>query len=122
MVAVIGERFVEWDPESYDDCYRERLKKVIDSKTAGDRVHPPEPAAPREGPVPDLMEALKQTLEESRRSAGKSRRSAAKTRTRPFEDLTRDQLDEKARERNLKGRSKMSKDQLAAALGSSQSR
>jgi DNA end-binding protein Ku len=115
MVAVIGERFVAWDPESYEDCYRERLKRVIDSKTEGDRVHPPEPAGREEGPVPDLMEALKQTLEESRRGA-------RKPRTKPLDDLTRDQLYERAQARGLKGRSKMSKDQLAAALRGSQSR
>jgi DNA end-binding protein Ku len=115
MVAVIGERFVAWDPEGYEDCYRERLKRVIDSKTDGDRVHPPEPADREEGPVPDLMEALKQTLEESRRGSRKPRRQ-------PLGDLTRDQLYERAQARGLKGRSKMSKEQLAAALSRSQSR
>jgi DNA end-binding protein Ku len=118
MIAVIGERFVDWDPESYEDCYRERLKRVIDSKTEGHRIHPPEPADRREGPVPDLMEALKQTLEENRRGKGKVK----PRQRRALAELTRDQLYEKARERNLKGRSKMSKDQLAAALSARQPR
>jgi hypothetical protein len=42
-----------------------------------------------------------------------SRRAA---RARDYEDLTRDELDEIARDRDLRGRSKMTKDELVAAL------
>jgi DNA end-binding protein Ku len=64
-VAVIEELSTEWDPSRYDDCYRERLKKVIDAKRKRRKIEAPEPA-PQPSPVGDLMEALERTLEEVR--------------------------------------------------------
>ena len=34
-VSIIEELSTDWDPESYTDCYRERLRKVIDRKRKG---------------------------------------------------------------------------------------
>ncbi len=65
-VAIIEELATEWDPERYADCYRERLKRVIDSKRKRKAIHAPK--REREpGPVPDLMAALEETLERLRR-------------------------------------------------------
>ncbi|MDQ2700237.1 MAG: Ku protein, partial [Actinomycetota bacterium] len=59
-IAVIDERTVEWDPSNYTDCYRLRLKKVIDSKRKGKTVKAPEPHDAEDlKPAPDLMEALR---------------------------------------------------------------
>jgi DNA end-binding protein Ku len=60
-VAVIEELSTEWDPESYTDCYRERLSTVIERKRKGAKIDVPE--AEREPkPAPDLMAALEATL------------------------------------------------------------
>jgi DNA end-binding protein Ku len=62
-VAVIEELSVDWEPERYRDCYRERLEKVVARKRKGQTIKAP---ARREEPeaVPDLMEALERTLAE----------------------------------------------------------
>jgi DNA end-binding protein Ku len=62
-VAVIEELSTDWDPESYEDCYRERLRKVIDRKRKRRKIEVPEPQR-EPAPPPDLMEALEKTLEE----------------------------------------------------------
>jgi DNA end-binding protein Ku len=62
----------DWDPDSYHDRYRARLKRIVDRKRKAKTVKVPEDG---EQPTPpsDLMEALERTL------AGlKSRRLAAK--------------------------------------------
>jgi DNA end-binding protein Ku len=61
-VAIIEELSTDWNPDSYTDCYRKRLKQVIDSKRKGKRIHAPEPKR-EPSPAPDLMEALERTLE-----------------------------------------------------------
>lgn len=64
-VAIVEELSTDWDPGSYEDCYRDRLKRVIDAKRKRKTVEVPtqeqEPS-----PAPDLMEALERTLEELR--------------------------------------------------------
>lgn len=64
-VSIVQELSTEWDPEDYQDCYRERLKRVIDAKRKRRTIEVPtqekEPT-----PVPDLMDALEQTLERLR--------------------------------------------------------
>ena len=61
-VAIVEELSTDWNPESYTDCYRERLKQVIESKRKGRRVRAPKPEK-EPSPVPDLMEALERTLQ-----------------------------------------------------------
>jgi DNA end-binding protein Ku len=61
-VAIIEELSTDWEPETYTDCYRERLRKVIDAKRKRKTIHAPKPE-PEPGPVPDLMAALEATLE-----------------------------------------------------------
>jgi DNA end-binding protein Ku len=79
-VAVIESLGADWDPERYTDCYRERLKRVVEQKRKGERVKAPsEPREPK--PAPDLMEALQATLERLGSGDGK-RRSGAKTSRR----------------------------------------
>jgi DNA end-binding protein Ku len=65
-VAIIEELSTEWDPESFTDCYRERLKSVIDSKRKRRKIHAPQPEK-EPGPGPDLMAALERTLENVKR-------------------------------------------------------
>jgi len=62
-VAIIEELSTDWEPQRYKDCYRERLRKVIERKRKGQTIEAPEVEKEPE-PVPDLMAALEQTLEE----------------------------------------------------------
>jgi DNA end-binding protein Ku len=64
-VAIIEELSTEWDPESYKDCYRQRLKRVIDAKRRRRTIDAPEPEKEPD-PVSDLMAALDATLERLR--------------------------------------------------------
>jgi DNA end-binding protein Ku len=64
-VAVIEALAVDWDPERYTDCYRERLMRVVKDKQKGKTIKAPEePDQPE--PAPDLMEALEETLAQMR--------------------------------------------------------
>jgi DNA end-binding protein Ku len=57
-----------WDPQRYEDEYGKRLKKIIRRKKKGETIEVPETEkAP--SPVPDLMAALEQTLEEIKSGA-----------------------------------------------------
>ncbi|HTU15964.1 MAG TPA: Ku protein [Solirubrobacterales bacterium] len=78
-VAVIDELSTEWEPAKYEDHYRLRLRKVIDSRRKGRTVTAPEPREEDLSPAPDLMAALRKTLESSgkKRSSSKRKRSPA---------------------------------------------
>jgi DNA end-binding protein Ku len=65
-VAIIEELSNDWDPERYRDCYRERLKRVIDDKRKRRTIEVPSPEK-EPSPAPDLMDALERTLERLRR-------------------------------------------------------
>jgi DNA end-binding protein Ku len=65
-VAIIEELSTEWDPESYTDCYRERLRRVIEDKRKRRTIEVPK-AEKEPDPVPDLMQALEATLERLRK-------------------------------------------------------
>ena len=60
-VAIVEELSTDWDPGSYKDCYRARLKKVIDSKRKRRKIEVPEPEK-QPAPAGDLMAALEETL------------------------------------------------------------
>jgi DNA end-binding protein Ku len=63
-VAVIESLAVDWDPERYTDCYRERLTRVVRDKRKGKTIEvPEEPKQPK--PAPDLMAALEETLRQT---------------------------------------------------------
>ena len=49
-VAVIEELSTDWEPESYTDCYRERLRKVIERKRKGGKIEAPRPSRSRSPP------------------------------------------------------------------------
>jgi DNA end-binding protein Ku len=73
-VAIIEELSTDWEPERYEDCYRERLTKVVERKRKRQTIEVPKPEQEPE-PVEDLMEALKRSLENVR--AGRPPRVAA---------------------------------------------
>jgi DNA end-binding protein Ku len=55
----------EWDPKRYHDEYRERVLKLIRDKARGKEVVLPE--GPAETKVKDLMDALRQSIEATRK-------------------------------------------------------
>jgi DNA end-binding protein Ku len=94
-MAIVEELSADWEPERYQDCYRERLKRVIDAKRKRRTIEVP--SQEREpSPAPDLMDALERTLErlrqgedpraeedgESRGNGGKRRSSGGKARAK----------------------------------------
>ena len=62
-VKLLDALTVDWDPESYEDCYRKRLKAIVRRKKQGKSIKAPEQQR-QPKPAPDLMEALRKTLEE----------------------------------------------------------
>jgi len=109
-VAVVEELTTEWEPERYEDCYRERLRRVIESKQKRRKIEVPEPEK-QPKPAPDLMAALERTLANAR--AGRDVRSEPDG---DLEELSRDELEERAKDAGVRGRTKMSKDELVEAL------
>jgi DNA end-binding protein Ku len=110
---------VDWDPDAYEDAYRKRLEAIVRKKEKGQTIKAPreqdEPSA-----TPDLMAALRRTLDELQ--SGKSKRGASQSGSssnggdESLDELSRDELYERAQEADVPGRSSMSKKELAGAL------
>src|SRR5919204_5175620 len=99
MAAQLIESFSgEWRPEKYKDTYRDSLCEVIEAKRKGKEVHVA-PEVEEEAPV-DLMAALRASIEAAK--GGKRRPS-----TGDLDDLSKSELDERARKAGISGRSKM---------------
>jgi DNA end-binding protein Ku len=61
----------EWEPERYEDTYRDALMEVIEAKRKGREVHRVE--EPEAEEPPDLLAALRASLEATTRGSGKQR-------------------------------------------------
>ena len=67
-VSLIEELSVDWDPSKYKDRHRDRLLKIVRDKKKGKTIKAPEePEVPEA--VPDLMAALRESLEEAKAKA-----------------------------------------------------
>ncbi|MGD9703831.1 MAG: Ku protein [Acidimicrobiia bacterium] len=100
---------VHFDPSAYTDTYRDRILDLIEAKAKGEEIVVERRDEPAE-PVGDLMAALKASLTDI---------SEARSRRRPKQDLaglSKEELYERAAEKSIPGRSKMSKQKLIAAL------
>lgn len=112
----------EWEPAAYADTYRERVLELIERKAKGEEIVTTSEHEP--APVSDLMAALEASVKQARGRGGAETRvdDAPRKNTRrgrqepPLDDLTRDELYDKAAEAGIDGRSKMTKDQLIKAL------
>jgi DNA end-binding protein Ku len=108
MAEQLIENFAgDFEPEKYKDTYRDALCGIIRAKRAGKEVHhapDTEEAAP-----PDLLEALRASIEAS-----------GDGRSRDLSGLSKTELDEQARKAKIPRRSKMSKDELIEALSGHQ--
>jgi DNA end-binding protein Ku len=73
LVENLSEKF---DPEKYDDSYRKELLDLIRAKAEGQDL--PEPKAEEEGEVVDLMEALRESVERTKKQRRKTKRATKK--------------------------------------------
>jgi DNA end-binding protein Ku len=69
-VKLIDAMTRDFEPDAYEDHYRERLLELVESKRKSKKrgAKPPPVEEPELEPAPDLMAALKQSLERVRRS------------------------------------------------------
>jgi DNA end-binding protein Ku len=71
----------KWEPEKYEDTYTAALRDVIKAKLKGDEIHrAPEP---KEDEAPDLMEALRLSVEQMQRTKRSGGRNGGKSRAKP---------------------------------------
>lgn len=108
----------DWKPEQYKDTYRDALCKVIEAKRKGKEIHIA--AQPDEEEPTDLMAALRASLEAHQRERGgrRTRSSSNGGSSHSLDTLSKSELEERAREAEVEGRSKMSKQELIDALRS----
>ena len=120
MAARLIDSFTgEWQPKKYKDTYRDELMAVIDAKRKGKEVHVAAEETVEEEET-DLLTALRDSID---RAKGGRRRGTSSPRTSErsdgdLADLSKEELEERARKANVSGRSKMSKRELVAALKS----
>ncbi len=101
----------DWKPERYEDTYHDALMEIVKEKRKGHEVHRVQ--EPEEEGPPDLLDALRMSLEQSKGS--RPRRNGSR---RDGKAATKEELQEQARKLGIEGRSKMSKAQLAKAVAS----
>src|SRR3954469_2228797 len=109
----------EWKPDKYKDTYRDALLKVIEAKRKGKEVHVA--AQPEEEQPIDLISALRASLDSSKRGQRRPSRASSSSNGasgNDLEDLSKSELEKRARKAGIEGRSKMSKEELADALRS----
>ena len=111
----------DFDPASYDDEHRKRLLAIVDKKRKGQEIEiPDEPEAPKA--VPDLMAALEasiQRMKKGGRDALAADAAAQQNDPAALKRLPKKDLLARAKEAEIAGTSKMSKDELVEALTAS---
>jgi DNA end-binding protein Ku len=113
--SLIDALSVDWDPSRYRDCHRERLLDVIERKKKGRKIKAPKSGGGDAGPPPDIMAALKESLERARKGEGFDR-DRDDGGGGELAGLTRDELYERAQKEDVAGRSSMSREELLEAL------
>ncbi|MGQ0840122.1 non-homologous end joining protein Ku [Actinokineospora sp.] len=115
-VSLIDSMTEDWQADTYHDTYTQRVEQLIEDKKEGrEVVSETEPSQPTK--VVDLFDALSKSVE-----------SRKKRRETPVEDdkatdladLSKADLDKLARDLDVKGRSKMTRDELREAVASAQ--
>src|ERR671939_1379411 len=98
-----------FSPEQYHDTYRDTLCEIIEEKREGREVHRGHPR--QEEATVDLMAALRESVARVR--------GRQKGRVPPranLDELSKEELYDRARAADIPGRSKMSKEDLIEAL------
>ena len=111
MAEALIERFTSsFDHSKYEDEYRKRLLEVVKAKRKGKEIHRAAPEKPEE--PTDLLAALRESLD--RHSQPAARRNGR--RRGGLEGMSADELNKRARELDIAGRSKMTKAELVDAI------
>jgi DNA end-binding protein Ku len=103
-----------FDPTKYKDTYRDALCEIIKAKRRGEEIHRPEPEEPER--APDLMAALRASVEAAGKGGRRGKRAAGANGGEKLDELTKDELYERAKKADISGRSDMSRDELIDAL------
>jgi DNA end-binding protein Ku len=101
----------DFEPEKYKDTYRDELCAVIKAKRKGKDVH--RTPAPEEEEPTDLLSALRASIDQAR--GGKPARSRSRSNG-DLAQLSKEELQSRAKRAGISGRSKMSKQELVKAL------
>jgi DNA end-binding protein Ku len=104
----------KFEPGKYKDTYRDALFEIIKAKRKGEEVHRPEPE--KEEEAPDLLSALRASIEAASQGRRGGRRTARSNGGEALEDLSKDELYSRAKKADIAGRSDMSRDELIEAL------
>ena len=111
MATELIERFTgPFEPAKYHDVYREALLGVIKAKRKGTTL---EPESPAEAVVPDLMDALRASLDAHQ---GRAQRGKRRVPDADLPSLSKAALAKRAKESGVTGYSQMTKAELVAAL------
>lgn len=114
MAAQLIDSFTgEFEPGRYRDTYRDTLCEIIQAKRQGEQVHAAAPPPETDEPT-DLMAALRASIEAARGRG--SRVAAGGDGDGELDALSKSELYELAKERDVPGRSQMSRDELVEAL------
>ena len=115
------ERFAgDFDPSRYEDTYRDRLLEIVDRKSRGETIEAPAAEEGRE--PPDLLAALRESVEQAKRrrqngrGAGGSEKTCIREQRSDLAELTLTELTKRAAELDIGGRSKMTKRELVGAI------
>ena len=111
---LIDQLVTDFDPAAYHDTYQQRVTELLEAKAEGTEIEAAEPEEEVAGVV-DLMSALEQSLQ---RAGGGSAGSegGGDGGERDYASMSKSALYDLAQERDIPGRSSMSKDELIAAL------
>ncbi|MDQ3404987.1 MAG: Ku protein [Actinomycetota bacterium] len=110
--SLIDSMTEDWKPDAYQDTYTQRVEQLIEDKKEGrEVVAESEPSSPTK--VVDLFDALAKSVEsrKKRRDTGTSGAAADEV-----DNLGKAELDKLARDLDIKGRSKMNRDELREAV------
>jgi DNA end-binding protein Ku len=128
--SLIDAMTTEWDPANYRDTYRDRVNDLIEAKRRGQEVVT-EGEPPTSADVVDLMQALRASVDAAGKHRPGNRQDAGQLTTRKggghgrsastgtdadLRDKSKKELYELAQELDVPGRSKLGRDELAAAV------
>ena len=118
---VIDSMSGEWQPEEFEDTYTARVEQLLNDKSEG-RTPTKEEAPPNPTDVIDLTDVLQRSVQESRRGRGSGSgcerrgRTARRSGAEDVSGLSKTELDKKAKELGVRGRSKMKRPDLENAV------
>ncbi|MEV0049374.1 Ku protein [Saccharopolyspora shandongensis] len=99
-----------WEPEQYEDTYTAKVEELLAEKAHGGEVTAAE-EPPKPTDVIDLTEALRRSVDEARKGRKPARAEE------DLSELSKAELDDRAKQLGIKGRSKMKRAELEEAVG-----